>query len=317
MIKYVTREEAMNNPNLIVPIASDDIFHEVFGKQENVSNTEALISAFLDIPLEELKGRVEIKSRDMNHLTVNSKHGEKDIVVWISKDEPLKLTIEMNRYSVSDSTIERNFFFATDVFSSGLKAGLGYTNLTKTIQLNFNPKYVDTNNNPIIDKYTLKNDFKHELTNKFILYQINIAELSKVWYNESNQDVSNINSLSILFGALILENEKDKFQELLNKIKNKDIKASIERIVFDMNKDSFVVRHFYDAEECRIEEWEAEKIEYAKKEAEKAAKKAREEKEREMILNMYNDNMKIDLISKYSNVSIDKIQKIINKEQET
>ena len=50
-----------------------------------------------------------------------------------------------------------------------------------------------------------------------------------------------------------------------------------------MNKDTFVVRHFYDREEERIEEQDAE-IEYAKKES---YNKGRDENRREMVINVY------------------------------
>lgn len=318
MIKNVTRLDAKNNPNIIVPLASDEIFHKVFGTKENVSNTEVLISVFLGIPLKDIKGRVEIKSSDMDNLTVFSKHGEKDIVAWVDINEPLKLNIEMNRFSTSPVTIDRNTFFLADLFSSGLEYGTGYKNLVTTIQINFNPRYVDQINSPIIDKYTLKNTYNYELTNKFILYQINLAELSDIWYNKSKKDVSNIDPLVILFGALIWENEKDKFKKIVDEMLiDKDIKDSIEGIVLNMNKDTFVVRNYYDIEEARIEEWNAE-IEYAKKESYKEGHESGlieglKEKEREIILNMYNKNIDIHTISDISNLSIKEIEKIINE----
>ena len=229
-------------------IKADEILQRVFDSQENIHNTEALLSAFLDIPFNELKGRIFVKSKDMNNLTIFSKQSEKDIVLWVDTSTPLKITIEMNKFSTSYSTINRNLFFASDIFSSSIKSGTPYDNLIKTIQLNFNPRFIDKDNCPVIDKYTFKNDYSHELTKKFALYQINLTELYNLWYNKDINEVNNIKPLAILFGALIMENEKDKFKKLLNnKLLDKDIKTSIERIVFDMNKDTFVVRHHYDS----------------------------------------------------------------------
>ena len=325
MIKNVTIKDARNNPNLIVPLAADEIFYKVFGTQENVSNTEVLISVFLGIPLEDIKGRVEIKSRDMYNLSVYSKHGEKDIVAWVSKKEPLKIAIEMNKYSTSKVTIDRNLFFLSDVFTSGLDKGAGYNNLVSTVQINFNPRYVDQENCSVIDKYTLKNEYMHELTNKFASYQINLAALSDIWYNKLDKDISNIDPLIILFGALIWENEKDKFKEIVeNNLIDKDIRDSIEGIVLNMNKDTFVVSHYYDREEARIEEWDAE-IEEAKKDyynkgiiegRESGLIEGREEKEHEMIINFHKNNVSLELISASTGLSIEEIQKIINEEQD-
>ena len=74
-----------------------------------------------------------------------------------------------------------------------------------------------------------------------------------------------LDPLMILFGAIIWENEKDKFEEMIeSKLMDKDIKKSIEGIVLAMNKDSFVIGRYYDREESRIAEWNAE-IEEARK----------------------------------------------------
>lgn len=332
MIKNVTKKDLESNPNLIVPLASDEIFYKVFGTEENVSNTEALISAFLGIPIKYLKGRVKIISRNMNNLTINSKNGEKDIVVWIDTTDHLKVNIEMNKYSTSNATINRNLFFLADVFSSGITAGTPYKDLVTSIQINFNPRYIDKENKPVIDKYTLKNDYLHELTNKFILYQINLEELSNIWYNKSIKDVSNIDPLIILFGALILENEKDKFKEIIkSNLISRDIKTSIERIVLDMNKDTFFVSHFYDREEARIEEWDAEmqeekekarteglaegKIQGIEEGLKEGRKEGMKQKEQEIIKNLYKNNVPLELIHTVSNLTIDEIKKIIDEEQ--
>ena len=51
----------------------------------------------------------------------------------------------------------------------------------------------------------------------FSLCQINLAALSDIWYNKLDKDISNIDPLIILFGALIWENEKDKFKEIIER----------------------------------------------------------------------------------------------------
>ena len=49
MLKNITKDEAKNNPNLIVPIAFDDVFKEVFGNSQNIEVLEYLISILLDV----------------------------------------------------------------------------------------------------------------------------------------------------------------------------------------------------------------------------------------------------------------------------
>ena len=314
MRKNVTLEEAKKDPNLIVPLASDEIFYKVFGTPENVSNTEYLLSVFLGIPLKDLKGRVEVVSKSMNNLTVNSKNSEKDIVARVKISEPIKVTIEMNKYSTSDSTINRNVFYLSDIFSSGLDRGDEYSNINKSIQINFNPRSINQDNKPVIDKYTLRNDYNYELTDKFIVYQINLAELSNIWYNVS-ENKFNLDPLMILFGAIIWENEKDKFEEMIeSKLMDKDIKKSIEGIVFDMNKDSFVIGRYYDREESRIAEWNAEIEEARKKSYDAGHASGLAEGKKIMIKELNNNGISLNLISKSSGLSIDEIKKIIEQD---
>ena len=289
--------------------------------QENVANTEALLSALLNIPYEELKGHVIIKSRGMSNLAVNSKHSEKDIVVWVDTKEPLKITIEMNKYSTTPTTIDRNIFFASDVFSSGLERGNSYEDLVQTIQFSFNPRYIDMEHKDIIDEYTLKNKHNYELSRKFASYQINIAELSNLWYNKEEMKKSNINPLLVLFGALIWENEKDKFEEIIkNELMDKTIGTLIEGIVFDMNKNSDFVVRYYDRDEAFEQELEATKKYLIKQASDEAHAKGLaegiEQNRIEMIMNMYYKNSELDYIADVSGLTIQEVQKIINDNKE-
>ena len=120
-----------------------------------------------------------------------------------------------------------------------------------------------------------------------------------------------------------MENEKDKFKEIIkNKLIDKDISTSIERIVLDMNKESFLLfDHFYDLEECLLEEREAtieEEVEKrVKEEVEKTNKKARKEgileTKTDIVLTMYKKQYDLDTISDITKLSKEEIQKIINK----
>ena len=102
-----------------------------------------------------------------------------------------------------------------------------------------------------------------------------------------------------------------------SKLMDKDIKKSIEGIVFDMNKDSFVIGRYYDREESRIAEWNAE-IEEARKKsydiglAEGRASGLKEGK-KIMIKELNNNGVSLELISKSSGLSIDEIKKIIEQ----
>lgn len=61
-MKKLKRKEYERDPNLIVPVAFDDVFKAVFGREENADITAYLISLLLKIPYEKVKGKIIFKS---------------------------------------------------------------------------------------------------------------------------------------------------------------------------------------------------------------------------------------------------------------
>ena len=322
MIKNVARSECENNPNFIVPIAFDDVFHEVFGTQKNIKNTTLLVSALLNIPYKEIDGKVKIKNVGMSNPKIKSKRGEKDIVVFISKKEPLKINIEMNKYSISKVIIDRNVYFQSDLFVSGLETSNPYSDLRKTIQFNLNPEFIDKINEPVVDEYYYRNEYGNILTEKSLIVHINVAKMSYIWYNEKRDEILNKNPLLYLLGTLIIENEKDKFKKLIqNKLMDKEIGKMIERIVMNMNSDINLVSRYYDIEESRKQEWEAEKQEFAENAAKEAFNRGINQgfsqgiiqTKRDMVVSLYQNDVSVDIIKKSTGLSIDDIEKLIEE----
>ena len=88
MTNTLTKEILINDPRYIVPVSFDILFKELFGKEENADITAFLISALLDIPYHDVKGKIKFKGTTVNKNTVNSKHGEKDVSNYINFDLP-------------------------------------------------------------------------------------------------------------------------------------------------------------------------------------------------------------------------------------
>lgn len=166
-IKDLPRNKLENNPKYIVPIAFDDIFRELFGTDKNIKVTTYLISAILNIPYKELIGHVRIKNPKMNNFKVKEKHAEKDIVVSVDIDNPLRINLEMNKYNIANATIDRNIFYLSDLFIAGLKKKDIYEELVTTIQINFNPRFIDKENEPLVDIYSYRNEYGNILTKKY------------------------------------------------------------------------------------------------------------------------------------------------------
>ena len=286
------------------------------------------MSALLDIPFEEVKDKIVFKSLKKTIPRIREKRSEKDVVFLVDISEPLKIGLEMNKYNVSEPIIIRNTFYQSDVFISGLESGSPYNNIVDTIQFNFNPNFIDEVNKPLVDEYYYSNKNGHILTTKNKIVHLNVVKMSDMWYNLEYKRFPEISPLLFLLSAIIVENEKNKFEELLkNDLIGKEIGKAIERIVFNMNKDIKLVSRYYDFEEDYKEAKEAIIKYETKKAREKALNEGLQEglkrgieegfeqgiekNTREMVINMYKENISLDIICKCSKLDLEKVKEII------
>lgn len=293
MKRNVTREMAMKDPNLIVPIAFDIIFKEVFGTKKNIKITEYLVSILLDIPYEEVKGKVDFKEKELSGKKVMSKKGEKDIVFLVSLEEPFKISLEMNQFNIDNPTIVRNSLFQSDSFVTGIEENDNYVDIPITIQFNFNPEFVDIINRPLVDEYYYKNKYGYILTEKNKIVHINVAKMSDMWYNLEYKSYPEISPILFLISAIIIENEKIKFDELISdKRINDEIGKLIEGIVYDMNENVGLVSRYYDYEEERKKLLRSDVIYQSRLRAEKIAPKMAEKMAKELAAKLAKDMAK-------------------------
>ena len=343
MTKLKTRKEIKRAKNLIVPIAFDDIFKVVFGREENADITAYLISLLLKIPYEKVKGKIKFKSTSHNKRMVNEKNSEKDIVFIVDLSEPLKINLEMNRCdSIEQTVIDRNTYFLANLFGSGLRIKNEYKEIKTTIQYNFNLDYVDKLSEELVDEYLYRNIRGHVLTEKNKIVHINIYKMAKLWYSNEYKKFKEISPILFGISALILETDKNKFEKLVESIKmDKEIKEQLERVVMDLNIDDELVTKYYDLEEerrkmneaimddkiARIEKerkeiWKQEGLkEGIKQGIEQGIEKGIEQgieqgilkNKMDMVINMYNKNYDINTIADLTTLTEEEVNKIISE----
>ena len=328
MLLLRTKNDNKRNPNLIVPIIYDDIFKRVFGSEENADITAYLVSLLLKIPYEKVKGNIVFKSTKQDNYRVNDKLAKKDIVFIVNIEEPLKLNLEMNRsFSLSKSIIDRNVYYESNLFGSGLRQENEYKDLKMTIQYNFNLDFVDKVEEVLIDEYLFRNERGNVLTEKTKIVHINILKMRELWYNKKYKEFKGIPPALFALASLLMENEKKEFQEMVKVIPiNTSIKEKIERIVIDMNFDDELIEKYYDLDlerekmlKATFEEFyeelyekEIKKIQKKNKKIEKENEQHQKEKEK-TILTMYENGLSVELIAKYTNNNQNEIENIINK----
>ena len=348
---YLNKKENKRDPNLMVPIIFDDIFKKVFGSEENADITAYLVSLLLKIPYEKVNGNIVFKSTKQDNYRVTDKLAKKDIVFIVNIDEPLKLNLEMNRtFSLSKSIIDRNVYYESNLFGSGLRIENEYKDLKMTIQYNFNLDFVDRVEEPLIDEYLFRNERGNILTEKTKIVHINILKMRELWYNGKYKTFTGISPNLFALASLLVENEKKEFQKIVDEVPIKtNIKEKIERIVSDMNFDDELIEKYYDLDEEREkmlratfeeiyeaklqkdlqeklqeesqkiqEKFQVETKELQKKfqdETKELQKNLQKEKEK-TIFTMYKNGLSVDLISKYANISIKIINEIIKRNKE-
>ena len=226
----------------------------------------------------------------------------------------------MNRYKNDKEIIERDFFFLADVFTTGLEETNPYNSILKTYQLRLNPYFVDHSSKYLIDDYFIMNKNGNILTNKIKIRNINVAKMSRMWYDKSYKSESDILPIIFWFSALLCETNEHKLKKLLDySFIDKKLLNKIERIVLDMNRDlngKFSTYHFDLLEDEKLyQEARYQKLlnKYNKSKErllKKGISQGIEQNQKEIIINLYNNDASLDLIHRATGLSIEEIQEI-------
>ena len=144
----------------------------------------------------------------------------------------------------------------------------------------------------------------------YIIYQIfNVDELSKLWYSENRNKYSKNYQILCGISALMMCTRKKKLEEELEHIPLEEgIKKEIERIVEEMNYDDAIPERIYDPveEERRIKEGELDRAKHL------AKKEGWNQRSIEIAKQLLNDNIPIEQISKYTDLTEEKIEELKN-----
>ena len=188
------------------------------------------------------------------------------------------LNIEVNNNS-NKEVMERNMEYAHRLYAKKIKRGEKEYDYTQVIQFNLN-NFSFKGNDKIVDIYTIQNNEGIRLNNKLIFVQIYVPNLRKKWYNEGIESLSDEEKYILS----LVEVEMDNLKEL--------------------GDDIIMNEYIEEAEEVSFEEGlgEAYDKEWALKD-EGATDKAKE-----IARNMLKDNLDIDTIAKYTDLSIEEIE---------
>ena len=295
----------------MIKLCFDEAFKIIYANQDHPEILTLLLSKVLKIDYKLLEGKVTLLPLKATNKTVGEKKCERDILVSVKTNHDYKIVIEVNvKKNFYQSVIDRNLYYTYQTAGHVLQESMNYDDIPYTILINFNTFFINKNQKDVFEEFCYRDKYGYILTEKNINYNINIEECHRLWYNNEYQGKfeSFEEDLLLLCAAMMVDKEVD-FSNILKMVQMKpEIMELMEGLVKEMNHDEKLVTDYkvWKNEEERIN---ASIISEVRR---NSIKEGIEQKEKEMVLNMYKENITLDIISKCAGIGIDEVQEIIN-----
>ena len=283
----------------IIPLTSNTMFKEIFGRDENKEMTAYLISQYFELDYNFVLDNI-IHQNTIQSIN-NLKDYSYDVDIILSLNNEVLINVEMNKY-FWDGIENRNLSYFTKIFSSQYEKGKGreqFRESKKCIQINFN------NYNKPKDKertiYRFRDvETNEELTDRIEIHHVNLEVIKNGCYNKSNEELSVLEKIVMCLKT----NDVDDME----KIVGGRMKSILDKVM-ELSKDERLIGLYNTEELAKTREY-GMKMAGIEEGMEKRIQKSIEQKERQVVINMLNDNLDLNIISKYTDLSIDEISKI-------
>ena len=260
----------------------DRAFKEVFGKEENKDILKKLLEEILQVEIE----RIEYLNleRNVDNVKVKRKHLDLYLETNIGK-----IQVEVNTTN-SKYVKPRNMSYLCDIYSHHTLVGQEYDQDTLIIQININYGQQDEK---YIREYRLRDESGKEYIKNFIIYEINMEKYMKLWYNKNEKEL-----------------EKSKYIVMLN-LEKKELEVVIKYMKeIERVNENPKFREYMSAEEDNKKIENSLKREWMEEGLKEGIKEGSYKRNIEIAKTMLKDNMDIEIISKYTNLSKEELEKI-------
>lgn len=303
-------------PGEIISLCYDQAFKIMYGDSNHLEILTMLLSKILEVDYDDLVGKIALLPLGVSNSTIGEKKSERDVLVSLKYDsEDYRIILEVNvKKDFYETVMDRNIYYSFDVSKKVLE-GESYDNMNITFLINFNTFFINKERKKVFDEYLLRNEEGDILSNKYKILNINIEECYNLWYYNNYQGKFGLyeEDLLLLAASTIVDKEAD-FIKILDLVRMKpEIKELMEVVLNNMNKDSDLVSGYYNWRE------EQDKInngiinEVRKKSLKEGIEQGILQNQKEIIINMYNNNLSLDTISNCTNLEIKEIEKIIKE----
>ena len=311
----------------IIPLCFDDCFKSMFGDATHLETSAFLISKILGMDYDKLKGKIVVQPNRVVKAQPDKKDEERDLVLYV---EPIdtKLIVEitydaialnnLGDYFLNDRDsyvlkILRDLYYLSASHGNSLASGEGYDKLKAIFLIEFNPYFIDRDHKEFYEEYHFRNKYGHILTENFKIININIVECKKLWYYNTykSDEYDTFHKDLILLGALMSVTNMDDVVRCLGDIDaTLKIKELIKGVIINMNNNDDAWGRWYDRNE-ENERMAQSNLDFAHKQG---VKEGIELNKREIVIAMNASNEPFEKISKYTNLSFDEIETIINNQ---
>ena len=288
----------------ILQVRSDILMHDLFNEEE-MSTLEWTVMQILGCSYEEVHGNVKVENIRLSRLTPSERVKYVDLKL---EHDNITTIIELNNNYKGDYT--RNLLYAyNSMINKCKRGGMDYYSAKKTIKVilvNLNWYKGGLKSNipaKTIDKYKYPNSKIND--NILEIINVNLDYYEKIEYNKVSESDK-------LWKLLTITNKKElqlftEKEKMLNSYQRKIITLSLDKeyrdkIMWDESLDKLFEE---------IEAFERGK----EKGIEQGIEKGIEQTKRDMVINLYKNNVSIDIISQSSGMSCQEVKDIINNHE--
>ena len=298
--------------NKLLLIKNDQVFKDMFNENQ-MDTLEWMVMKILNAKYEDIHGKVKVENACLVNTYPEERNKTVDLLVNYNGD---KILIELNNNYCGNYM--RNLLYAFNIvlnhYNAGTKPREIVSNRCKVILVNLNWYPKNYNYKKVVHKEEILMPYPEDNTKDFVIKTINI---NLDFYKEFCYD--EISEWDKLWKLLTIDNEDDlkKFianekllkqyqKQLFNLSKDKDYKEIVMNETIEQNalyEQTYGVGYRRGIEEG-IQEGICQGIEQGIEQGIASNKK-------EMVINMYKEEISLETISKCTNLNLEEVNKII------
>ena len=280
----------------VLDIRYDRLFHDLINEKE-MDTVEWIVMKILKCKYEDIHGKVKVGNIRLPNLSKDDKEKYVDLIVYYKDDI---IGIELNNNATGDYL--RNALYMCNAINNSYIVGGDYNKITQGILVNLNwftdsnlKKYKEAITETIWSYPSLDKN-KSEYFIKFI--NVNLLYFQNMCYTSTKKE-------DIIWKLFTIK-KKSELDDIVNKenlllnYRNKLHRLSKSKEYCKMIWDERIENNLRDREAFILGK-------------DDGIKEGIEQNRTEIIINMYRDNLDLDIIAKYANVTVDIVKDIISK----